>query len=344
MFKSDIYINDLKESINSVVNYQNLANKKILVTGSTGMIGSTIVDLLLQLNEEKKLNIEIYATSRSIDKLKQRFGIENNLFFIQYDATSKLESNISFDYIIHSAGYSSPDLYIKKPVEIMTSNILGINNLFEYSIKNNCKRLLYISSSEVYGKKDSVNPFKEEDYGFIDILSLRSCYPSSKRTSETLCVSYSNEYNVDSVIVRPGHIYGPTSLKDDKKVSSLFAINAINGEDIILKSSGTQLRSYCYIVDCASAILTVLINGNNCEAYNISNKDSIVSIRDMAQAFANAGNCKIKFENPDDIEKKSFNQMDNSSLDSKKLESLGWHALTTIEIGTKHTVEILKKQ
>lgn len=173
----------------------------------------------------------------------------------------------------------------------------------------------------------------------MDILNQRASYPSSKRAAETLCVAYADEYDVETVIVRPGHIYGPSITENDSRATAQFTRKAHNNEDIIMKSAGNQIRSYCYTLDCASAILAVLINGKNGNAYNISNKNSVVSIRDIAEAIAECAGKKVVFENSSDIEKKGYNLMNNSSLDSEKLESLGWRAVFTLEEGVKRTLQ-----
>ena len=115
------------------------------------------------------------------------------------------------------------------------------------------------------------------------------------------------------------------------------------GENIIMKSDGSQLRSYCYCLDCASAILKVLIKGKNADAYNISNPDSILSIRQMAEILTASANVNLEMELPTQEEKKRFNPMSNSSLDSTKLIELGWKGLFNAERGFSHTVKILKE-
>ncbi len=109
-----------------------------------------------------------------------------------------------------------------------------------------------------------------------------------------------------------------------------------------MKSAGTQLRSYCYVVDCVTAILSVLTSGKPGNAYNISNANSVCTIRNMAQAFADVGNRKIVFENASDKERAGYNLMDNSSLDSKKLEALGWTAMFDMKLGAEHTLASLE--
>ena len=144
-------------------------------------------------------------------------------------------------------------------------------------------------------------------------------------------------------IFRPGHIYGPTAGRSDNRVSSAWAFTAARGEDIVMKSDGAQIRSYCYAPDCASAILKVLFRGEAGHAYNISNPDSIISIREMGEILAKAGGVRLKKETAGAEEKRGFNPMSNSSLESGSLEGLGWRGCFSAEEGLTHTVEILKE-
>lgn len=159
-----------------------------------------------------------------------------------------------------------------------------------------------------------------------------------------MCASYQAEYGVAFNIVRLGHIYGPSATKNDRRVSSDFMNKAAIGEKLILKSEGKQIRSYCYSLDCASAILTVLAKGDNGEAYNISNIDSIISIRQMAEYCAEIGNVELEFNLPSTNEISAFNPMDNSCLDSAKIEGLGWSGVFDAKEGIFHTIQILQEK
>ena len=145
------------------------------------------------------------------------------------------------------------------------------------------------------------------------------------------------------MIIRPGHIYGPTALESDNRVSSFWAYAVARGEHIVMKSDGSQIRSYCYCLDSASAILKTLVKGEPVRAYNISNPESIISIREMAELLAKSAGVELKMEIPTESEKKAFNPMSNSSLDSTELLELGWRGLFNAERGFDHTVKILKE-
>ena len=342
LLNNEIYRQDLDLIIkqNSFLEFK---NKSVLITGATGLICSSIVDLLLFLNEKESMNMTIYAACRNYNKFLDRFPSDNHLKYVQYDANEQNVFDFKCDYIIHGAGNASPELYISDPVGTMISNFEGVNELLKYAKKNKSK-LLYISSSEVYGRKTHDGPFVEDDYGYVDILNVRSSYPSGKRASETLCKAYASQYGVKCVICRPGHIYGPSASSADNKISSLFPRMAVKGENLVMKSEGKQLRSYCYSLDCASAILMVLYKGISGEAYNISNKDSIITIRKMAEIIAEKANVELLFQLPTAQELNVFNPMDNSSLNSLKLEELGWKGCFNAELGLEHTINILKAE
>ena len=346
MINAKLYQDDLERAQELIPELDKMQNARILITGANGLICSAIADFLLCLNDKKDYKIKVFLAARSEKKINGIFGellkSRNDLTYIKYDANEPITGNETFDYIIHGASNATPATYIQQPVETMVTNFAGIKNVLDYAMNNQTKRVLYISSSEVYGKKLGSSAYKEDEYGFLDILNPRACYPSSKRAAETLCMAYMEEYGVASVIVRPGHIYGPTANDSDNRIASQIPRNILVGQDIVLKSAGTQLRSYCYVIDCLTAILTVLLRGVDGEAYNISNKNSIVTIREMAKAFAKAGDKKVVFEKASDAEEKGFNPMDNSSLNSEKLEALGWKGVFDLNKGTEHTLQCLE--
>lgn len=330
-----------KDDISKVVKYfdfTSLSGKTIFITGATGLICSALVDVLIVL-KKRGVDVRIIAAGRNSSRIIDRFN--NDVTPFEYDAMSPVNMPEGIDYIVHGAGNASPELYISKPVETMLSNITGVNNLLEYCVGRNI-RMVYISSSEVYGLKESKDAFVESRYGYIDQDNIRNSYSESKRASEMLCRSYAKEFGVNISMVRPGHIYGPTASQKDKRISSDFAYKAAKGENLDMHSPGLQKRSYCYCVDCACAILMVLINGKIGEAYNIGTED-ITSIYEMAHILAETGNVSLTATEPTEEERKSFNPMDNSSLSVEKLQMLGYKQVFPAKVGLDHTVKILKE-
>ena len=198
------------------------------------------------------------------------------------------------------------------------------------------------STFEVYGKLDQ-DEYSEDDFGNIDFNSIRSGYPESKRVSELLFRSYFEEYGVDCVIARLSSVYGATMQKGDSKAHAQFLKNALDGEDIVLKSPGTQKRSYCYVVDAVSGMLTALTRGKSGEAYNIANDQSIATIAEMAQTIADIAGTKIKFELPDEIERKGFSKPQNCVLKTKKIKALGWKGKYSLASGLRETLSTLQE-
>ena len=347
IYDSSLWISDLDETIESLPELAELSGMSVMVTGCTGLICSAVVDVLIRWNEIHNEKIKILAAGRNEKKIEARFAPYTDkawFTFVPYDASSTAnELILPCDYIIHGASNASPNKIVKEPVETMLSNVLGMKFLLDYAKEKGAKRVLYISTSEVYGKKEHNNPSKINEYGWIDLLNSRSSYSIGKCAAETMCASYADEYGVESVIIRPGHIYGPTAVESDNRVSSAWAYDVARGKDIVMKSDGSQIRSYCYCLDSASAILTVLLKGENVHAYNISNPDSIINIRGMAEILTKSAGVQLKMELPTEAEKKGFNPMSNSSLDSTELLALGWRGLFDAERGFSHTVEILKE-
>ena len=348
LYDNEIWLSDIDKVIEIVPELKTLEGKAVLITGASGLVCSSVVDVLFRYNDKHENKIQILAAGRCQKKMYDRFKemVDRDDFtFVTYDA-SKTDNHLDVhaDYIIHGASNASPKMIVKEPVETMMSNFLGMKYLLDYAKEQGTNRILYISSSEVYGEKEGTRPYKEGQYGYIDLLKSRNSYSVGKRAAETLCASYADEYGVESVIVRPGHIYGPTASPHDNRVASAWAYSVARGEDIVMKSDGAQIRSYCYCLDCASAMLKVLLNGQNCHAYNISNPDSIISIKGIAEILSRSAGVQLKIELPTEEERKGFNPMSNSSLESTSLLELGWRGCFDAEAGFSHTVSILKSQ
>lgn len=307
-----------------------------------GLIASAIIDIVNYLNKNYNYNIKIIALVRDKNKVLDRLKEYENVIIIEQDITQKIDCDVNVDYIIHAASNAHPQAFSQDPVGTILGNFLGMNNILEYASKHECKRVEYISSGEVYGQgEEEVDAFDEMYIGRISSNNVRSCYPLSKLVSENLGISYSEQFGIETVIARPCHVYGPTQTASDSRASAQFIRNVLNGQNIIMKSKGTQMRSYCYVLDCATAILTILIKGINENAYNIANKNSNLTIRELAEIIAQKSNKKIIFEIPDIKESKGYNRVKRSVLSAEKLEKLGWKPYFDVNEGIEQTIEIL---
>ena len=317
------YIDDIEKVSALELPWNELSGKNILVTGATGMICSTLVEVLMS---HKGQDYHVYASGRNESKVKTIFAkyADSPYFhFLRHDVRQPLDSNITFHIIIAGAGVASPQLYATDPVSVMKSNFDGVDNLLSFGVNHGLEKFLYVSSGEIYGEGDG-RVFTEDYSGYVNCATLRACYPSAKRATETLCIAYAHQYGIDVRIARPCHIYGPNFNDSDKRVYAQFIRNVLAGEDIVMKSIGSQFRSWCYVVDCASAMLHILLKGANGEAYNIADASSNISIKELAQMIAEIGGKKVVIDLPSDTEKAGFNVVTKSVFSTEKLEGLGW--------------------
>lgn len=333
-----MYKEALKSVINPNLDYTKLNNKSILVTGATGLIGKALVDYILISCE----NVEVYAAGRSMESFAGRFEKKDNLHYFEYDIEKPIETNLKFDYIIHAASNADPKMFAADPVGTMISNFTGTHNLLEYAKNNHVERFLFISSGEVYGQWDGKCQAFTEDYaGYVNFTDPRGCYPSGKRAAENLCVCYKEQYGVDVVIARPSHTYGPTQLKRDSRAMSEFFRLATEKKDIVLRSKGEFVRSYTSVFDAVGGIVTILIKGESGQAYNVANKESVVSIALLAEKIAHAAGQKVVFCIPE--KEKGVSNIARGVLDGAKLEGLGWNAVYDIDKGIKVTYDIMEE-
>lgn len=315
------YSADILDAAACALPWEKLAGCNIFVTGATGLIGACLVEILMS----RKHDYNIYAAGRNEKRAMKRFrkySDDSTFHFLNYDVCSELHSDTDFHYIIHAASNASPVFFKNNPVEVMKANVYGVANLMEYGRRHNMRRFLYVSTGEIYGEGNRV--YSEKDCGYLDCTSPRACYPSSKRAAETLCVSYVEEYGVDAVIARPCHTYGPHFTESDNRVFCQFVRNVLCGEDIEMKSDGSQMRSWCYVVDCSLALLYILLKGENGNAYNVADPTSVFTIRQLAEAIACAEGRRVVFSNPSDAERKAFTNISHAVFDTTKLQALGW--------------------
>ena len=325
------YFDDIREAAAEQLPWEKLEGKNILVTGATGLIGGCLVEVLMA----REGGYHVYAAGRDEERARQRFldyTSDRRFHFLKFDVSLPLQSDITFHYIVHAASGASPSAFATSPVEVIKANILGVSNLLDYGIDHSLERMLYVSSGEVYGEGGATidtpdgKAFDETDSGYVDCATQRACYPSSKRAAETLCISYCAQYGADVVIARPCHVYGPFFTCHDNRVYAQFLRNVMRGEDIVMKSDGSQFRSWCHVIDCARGLLYIMLKGRDGEAYNIADEASCMTIRQLAERIAAAHGRKVVMQIPPDNERRGYNVVTRSIFSTLKLRDLGWEA------------------
>lgn len=344
------YQQQIMDCAEASVEWSLLQNKVILITGATGMIGVFLIDVLMERNKKYNDNIRIVALSRDEDKIKQRLGIylkNQSITFLKHDVNQPITRDIlpvEIDYIIHGASNTHPLQYTLDPVGTIEANVTGTRNLLELTALMPHCRMVFLSSVEVYGEnRGDTEEFAESYCGYIDCNTLRACYTEGKRLGEALCQAYIATRGIDAVIPRLCRVYGPTMLPTDTKAISQLIKKAVTGENIVLKSEGKQLYSYLYVADVVTAILTLLLKGETGQAYNVADRSSNSSLKELAQYLANLNGRKVVYELPDDLESRGYSTATKALLNPDKLKALGWNSRYALGEGLELTYEILRE-
>ncbi len=348
--KNKVICTDMEDIFSRGYNWEEFDNKSVLITGAYGMLASYMVFFLIYLNECKDSNVKIFIQGRNELKAKERFGDYFGRDYIHYigaDILSDSEGLIpKTDYIVHAAGISNPRLYSTNPVEVIEPNVIGTHRLLKNCIGREFKSFLLFSTGDIYGKVEDSQNITEDTFGAMDPLDAHSCYGESKRLAESMCVAFYREYGVKTVIARIGHTYGPTmDVENDPRVFASFMKSALNGEDIVLHSDGLAKRPFCYISDAIAAYFLLLLKGASGEAYNVTNTDQFLSIRQVAQIVGKTAvpHIGVKFKERDRNDTYQVNaiNVDNRPIETKLL-SLGWDHRRTAEEGFARVYDYFK--
>lgn len=323
--------NDTEEIINSpFINWDIFKNSTVLITGATGLIGSKLIETFLLANK----NIKIIALARSKERLETIFKKEietRHIIPVYQSVTEEITYNGQVDYIIHTACATSSAEMINAPVEVIDTIINGTKNILNFAKNQNVKSIVHLSSMEVYGETDfnRQEPLNEDELGYINILNPRSSYSEGKRLAETLCAAFFKEYNTPVKIARLVQIIAANADINDKRVINYFAECAAKKKGITLQSAGKSSRNFCYITDCITGILTILLKGENGLNYNVANKSAFCSILELAKIITKNYNLPPISINIDKSGK--YPPPSKLNVDTTRLEQLNWQASVTLE-------------
>ena len=347
MLKIDEYKAELQDYAQSNENLlRGFSGRSLFVSGAAGLIGSYLIDLLAVASECYGLKLRICACDRNADLLSSRFaGMNGVVECLPIDVCVGVLPTGHFDYVIHAASNTSPVDYATKPIDTIWTNVFGAKRLLDFSVSCRAKRFLFCSSVEAYGRNNGDTDFFAEDYsGYVDCNTVRANYPASKRCVEALCNAYAAENpGFGFVTARIGRFYGPTVIAGDAKAPSQFIGNAVRGEDIIMKSDGTQLYSWGYVGDCVTALLTILLKGKAGEAYNVADPASCAQLRDFAKYAAEAADVNVVFAKQSEVEQTGYSKITKATLNVDKLCGLGWTAKYHLSEGIGRTVRYLRE-
>ena len=341
--KNKIIREDLEELYAREIPWEKLKGKSILITGAYGMIASYLVFMCIYLNEVHDYGIRIIAAVRSQEKLRERFGdFVNRDYFSVYltsiETDIRIASNV--DFIVHAAGLASSQYHCSIPIEVMMPNVLGTIQLLKLAEEKKSESFLLFSTGEVYGKVTGREEIDETVYGAVDTLDLRNCYCESKRLAEAFCGAWWAEKKVPARIARIAHTYGPTmDIENDTRVFAAFVSDVIHGRNIAMDSDGSSKRPFTYIADAVAGYFTILLKGENGEAYNVCNEEEFLSIKTLAEILAGL----FPDKNISIVRKTARNEknatVNNIAIRSRKLQMLGWNCKYDTEEGLRRTIK-----
>ncbi|MCF0105699.1 MAG: NAD(P)-dependent oxidoreductase [Holdemanella sp.] len=334
----------LYEDVCSIYNDENIdwkqfEGKRILITGATGLIGLNLVNAFLFFNEKTDNPCTILACIRNRDKAIRLFGENDTIEYIIQDITEDLD--VDCDYIIHAASMTSSKDFMYKPVETIDIAIKGTQNVLNLSRKYNVKKMVYLSSMEIYGHPEKGHEVLEEEVAGFDIHNPRNSYPVSKILCESMAVSMAKEYGVNACILRLTQTFGYGVPYEDGRVFAQFMRSAMERKDIILKTKGETERCYLYTADAIRAIITLLLKGQPGQAYTGANPETYCSIADMAKLVCREianDEIKVIFE-LDDITKYGYADTLYMKLNVDKLMNLGWKPIFSLKDMFKRMID-----
>ncbi len=326
------------------------ANQTILITGSTGLIGSNIVLYLSGLNQRQHANIKIIALYRNVEKRDVAFSMlmDGNIEYVKCDIREPIPFSKDVDVIIHCAGCSGgTKVHLNDPLKVFDIGIDGSKNLLNFAVEHHCNKFLYVSTYEVYGSAPQNEYITECQPYHLDPFSLRDCYAAVKLLCESLLCAYSAKYGLSVYSARLSSTFGRGVRFDDPRFFAEFARCILDGKDIVLKSEGKTVRSYLDVEDAATAFLYILAKGKSCNAYNVTNMENEISIRDLALKMIEVAKSPVTivFENNCDTSLLGFRREGRTVMDTSKLQSLGWrpvHALDETILSLMHSMESMR--
>jgi nucleoside-diphosphate-sugar epimerase len=293
---------------NTHTEFESMAGKNLLITGSAGFLGYYLVQSVLFWNTKFDSAQSIKLTlvdnfMRGVPDWLIALEEDKNLNLFEHDITKPLPNHLeNYQYIIHAASIASPTYYRKYPIETMDANVNGLRLLLEYAkdrqdTEQPVEGFLFFSSSEIYGNPvPEFIPTPEHYPGSVSCTGPRACYDESKRYGETLCVNFASQYHLPLRIARPFNNYGPGLKITDRRVIPDFVNDILAGKNIQMLSDGTPTRTFCYVADAIIGYYKVLIRGREGEAYNIGVAEPEISMADLARKIVKISKDLFQYE------------------------------------------------
>jgi UDP-glucuronate decarboxylase len=308
-------------------------NKKILVTGGAGFLGSHLCKRLLDEGHSVICVDNFYTSTRqNLEALQTHPEFE----LLEHDVTIPL--SVDVQQIYNLACPASPIHYQRDPVATTRTSVDGAIHMLDLATRTGA-RVLQASTSEVYGDPE-VHPQQEDYWGNVNPIGIRSCYDEGKRCAETLFFDYYRQYQTDIKVARIFNTYGPRMLPDDGRVVSNFIMQALQQKDITIYGDGSQTRSFCYVDDLVEGLISLMESGDDLTGpVNLGNPGEFTILELAEKVIAMTGSTsKISFE-PLPEDDPTQRQPDITLARNE----LGWEPKVSLDEGLVPTVAYFQK-
>lgn len=309
-------------------------NKRIVITGGAGFIGSHLCEYFL----DKAYDVFCVDNliTGSLDNISHLFGVKE-FVFINHDITNYIHIPGKIDYVLNFASPASPIDYLEHPIQTLKVGALGTHKTIGFA-KDKKARYLLASTSEVYGDP-LINPQPETYWGNVNPIGPRSVYDEAKRFAEAMTMGYHRFHKVDVRIVRIFNTYGPRMRLNDGRVVPNFVMQALHNEPLTVYGDGSQTRSFCYVSDLVEGIYRLLMS-DYVGPVNIGNPEEW-KIIDFANYIIRLSGSKSKITYkplPQDDPKQ---RRPDITLARKLLE---WEPKVKLEDGLRKTLDYFSKK
>lgn len=313
--------------------FQTMNNKRVLITGAAGFLGSHLCDRFIK-EGYNVVGMDNLLTG-NIKNIEHLFPLKNFEYY-HHDVTKFVHVPGNLDYILHFASPASPIDYLKMPIQTLKVGSLGTHNLLGLA-KEKKARILVASTSEVYGDPN-IHPQPEEYWGNVNPVGPRGVYDEAKRFMESITMAYHNFHGVDTRIIRIFNTYGPRMRLDDGRALPAFMSQALTGQDLTVFGDGSQTRSFCYVDDLVEGIYRLLLSDYHMPV-NIGNPAEISLLQFAEEIIALTGTKQKIVFHP--LPKDDPKQRKPDITKAKQL--LGWEPKVDRKEGLKITYEYFKQ-
>lgn len=275
---------------------RDFAGRTVLLTGGRGFLGRYFMEVFAYLNQHVlETPCRLIALDNLITAGKEGADIPeiDNVTFVQHDVVTPFTWDEPIHYVIHAAGIASPYYYRAYPLETLEVAVRGTRNMLELADRNDA-RLVFFSSSEIYGDPDPAHVPTAESYrGHVSCQGPRACYDESKRVGETLCHIFHEKNGTHTNTIRPFNVFGPGMQETDYRVLPNFANRIKAKMPLNVYGSGNQTRTFCYITDALVGFLLVVLKGVPGEPYNIGNPKPEISMVELVSRIEKVTKTKV---------------------------------------------------